>query len=162
MHKCFALLIIWSLYSTPIYAESIIGKTVPPLPAGLESKNGACIAQSLGFARACDFSVSDLRYPGKEPHAIVVKKKIALRGDKPVWKITDQIEYPTLIKGEFLLFSSCKLDGETDYRILAVVKEEEGAWLKASKWAGMVDLRDGRFSEISPDNIECENAWWGI
>lgn len=162
MKRYCGLLAIGGVFITPLYAGSLVGAKVPPYPAGLESKYGACIAHSLGLNHACDFSVSDLRYVAKEPHAILVKKKIGENGNKPIWEITDQMDYPSIEKGEFLAFASCKLNGEPDYRILALVKEGDKEWLKASKWAGTVDLQNGRFSKISPENIECENAWWGI
>jgi hypothetical protein len=162
MNRYCTLLAIGGLFITPLYAESLVGRKVPPYPAGLESKYGACIAHSLGLNHACDFSVSDLRHAGQEPHAILVKKKVSESGGKPVWEVTDQLDYPPLEKGEFLSFASCKLNGIPDYRILALVKEGDKEWLKASKWAGTVDLQSGRFSNIPPENIECENAWWGI
>ncbi len=162
MNRFTTLFIIGNVWSCALSADTLEGKVIPPYPDGLESKTGACVAHALGLIHACDYSVSDLRHPDKEPHAILVKKKIGAKANKPVWKITDQIDYPPLKPGEFLSISTCKLNGEPDPAVLAVVAEQDVEWLMASTWAGKVDLENGEIAKISPKAVECENGLWGI
>jgi hypothetical protein len=156
------LFIIGNVFSSVLNAEPLTGTVVPPYPNGLQSTTGACVAHALGLIRACDYSVSDLRYADKQPHAILLKKKVASKGNKPVWRVTDQIDYPPIKPGEFLAISTCKLNDEADPAILAVVAEQDEEWLKASTWAARVDLEKGTIGKISPQGIVCENGLWGI
>ena len=141
---------------------NLIGKKAPPYPEGLETKYGSCVSWALGRDRFCEVSVSDLRRVGENPFAIIVQKEIGRSGNKAIWKITDQTEWPKVHSGEYLSFGVCRLNGAVDHSIIAVVSDNEEQWHVAINWAMRIDLNSGKFIPISPENVLCEDEGWGV
>ncbi|MDH5445942.1 MAG: hypothetical protein OEY52_10315 [Gammaproteobacteria bacterium] len=154
--------VISIFFSASAYAENLIGKVVPPYPDGLKSRQGACISVELGDNKFCDYAVEELQEIGKKPHTIVIKKQIGRKGKKAIWKITDQIDYPEIRKGEYLTFAGCKVNNVFDQTVMAVVSFTESQFHKATSWAAIVNLKSGLVTKIQPNGIECDNAGWGV
>ncbi len=143
-------------------SSTLIGKTAPPYPKGLETKHGACIAHALGKDRFCEIAVGDLRKEGKEPFALIVQKEIGRSGKKAIWQITDQVAWPVSPKGTYVSLGVCSLNSVIDHSIIAIVIQSDEQWHLASGWAMKVNLKNGKFSSISPEGVQCENEGWGV
>lgn len=156
------ILVMFFTVLSSAQAGSLIGTTVPPFPEGLESKSGACISYELGNDRFCDYAVGLVRKIGQKPHSIIIEKQIGRKGNSSIWEVTDEIEMPIIKKDSHLSFSRCKLDDVYNPTVIAVVIYTEEEFHKASTWAGIIDLKNGLFSEIPTQNIECENEGWEI
>ncbi|MBY4677443.1 hypothetical protein [Marinobacterium arenosum] len=142
--------------------SSLIGTSVPPYPDGIVSKYGKCIGKSLGKGRLCDYAVGELRQEDEKPYALTVKKQIGRSGNRAIWEITDQIDWPEEPDNTFLSMGICLQNGVFDDTIVALVEVTEKRWFKAKSWAQKVDLKTGKFFDISPDGVECENEGWGL
>ncbi|OPX56427.1 hypothetical protein SAMN02745127_01922 [Oceanospirillum multiglobuliferum] len=143
-------------------SSTLIGKSVPPYPEGLETKHGACIAHALGRDRFCEIAVGDLRKVGKEPFALIVQREIGRSGKNAIWQVTDQISWPKQVEGTYVSLGVCNRNGVIDHSIIAVVIQSEEQWHLAAGWAMKVNLENGKFSPISPEGVKCENEGWGV
>jgi len=144
-------------------ADGIVGTTVPPYPAGLTSEQGACVAQTLGLASECDFSVGILEDTSSVPKSIV-GARLAGRDEsgRARWTVTDALPYPVLPEGYFLAIASCETDGKKDETIVAVVRATETEWLADVLWARRYDLGTAKFVEQPLPGVRCLNEGWGL
>lgn len=143
-------------------SPNLIGKNVPQYPKGVESKYGSCIAYPLGWERACDVAVAELRYEDGVPYAVIVQKEVGRNGDKAVWLVTDQVEWPKQPDKTYVSFGPCLQNSESGKAIIALVAVTEEQWFKAIQWAKEIDLTTGKFVSIPPSSVKCENEGWGV
>ncbi|MBW4617351.1 MAG: hypothetical protein KME21_29860 [Desmonostoc vinosum HA7617-LM4] len=57
---------------------------------------------------------------------------------------------------------SCLLKGVRDPEIVAIVKYQDSEYWRQIKKAWRSNRNLGKFEEISPRNIACENPGWGV
>lgn len=143
-------------------SKSLVGQIVPPYPNSEFSQNGACITGHLGYARMCEYSVGLLQNSKEEFIAILAKKTTKKHEDDPnSWIVTDQLDYPEVKQGTWLVYGSCKQNDKFDQTILAVVIDTNTEFQKTTQWVWRVDLETGLFIKINSDNILCVNEGWG-
>jgi hypothetical protein len=146
-------------------ADGLVGATVPPYPVGFgNEQGGACIAQALGIARECDFSVGILEDASSVPTTLF-GGRLAGRDDKgrARWTVTDAVPYPALPEGYFLAIATCEADGKKDETIVAVVRAvEEEEWLADVLWARRFDLDAQKFVDQPSEGVRCLNEGWGL
>ncbi len=58
-----------TLLATTASAAELVGLTVPPYHDGLINKQGACVAQSRGLDKECDYSIAVLESADEKPSA---------------------------------------------------------------------------------------------
>jgi hypothetical protein len=162
-----ALLVLATLPST-VGAVELIGKTVPPYPAGLRDVGGSCLSDSTDPAHVCDFSIGLLADAGTDPSAepvlryVVAGRMAGREGPLALWKITDAQPYPKTVKGYFWQAGSCRVDKVDDGKVIAVVRQgAEQEYLADVVWARRLDLESGRFSVIDPKRVDCINEGYG-
>ena len=152
-------------------ATDLVGRVVPPYPAGLDELGGSCVSDSPDPARVCDYSVGVLAAPagnaGGEPvPRFVVAGQFAGRdGARAQWRITDALPYPVAQPGYYLQFGTCRVDGRDDARVAAIVRQRDTAteWLKDVAWAGRLKLPEGRFDRLDARAVDCLNeAYYGL
>lgn len=153
------MLLTASIFPVTVFGADLVGSIVPPYPAGTDSRNGACIgkpAETVG-KEACPYSVGLLE-KGPGIYTQIYAAKLSHRTEKNAFfKVTDAIPYPTVTQGYYLAFGLCRLSGENDDTVLAVVRTTDAEWHRDATWARKVDLPSGTFKKISPDNVECMN-----
>ena len=49
-----------------VAATDLVGRVVPPYPAGLDELGGSCVSDSTDPARVCDYSVGVLASPARD------------------------------------------------------------------------------------------------
>jgi len=84
---------------------------------------------------------------------------MALPSNSP---FTDVVEYPEVHRADFISLHGCRVNGEFDGSAMAVIRNGDDQWLRATNWAGAVDFASGTFIRLSPTDVECENEGWGI
>ncbi|MBD2496679.1 hypothetical protein H6G75_20405 [Nostoc sp. FACHB-280] len=57
---------------------------------------------------------------------------------------------------------SCLLNGVNDPEIVAIVKYQDTEYWRQITKAWRSNRNSGKFEEISPRNIACENPGWGV
>ncbi|MET0892352.1 MAG: hypothetical protein ABWY01_02150 [Pseudoxanthomonas sp.] len=153
-------------------AVELVGKTVPPYPAGLRDVGGACLSDSADPAHVCDFSISLLADAAAEADAdprlepvlrYVIAARLAGRdGLLAQWHVTDVQPYPTTGKGYFWQAGSCRVDRVVDAKVIAVVRQGADApYLADVSWARRLDLKTGKFSVLDPTRVDCINEGFG-
>lgn len=154
-----------------ITASDLVGQVVPPYPEGLDELGGSCVSESSDHARVCDYSVGVLASrpadDAQEPVSrFVIAGKMAGRdGDRARWEITDALPYPGGKRGYYLQFGTCRVNGQDDPRVAAIVRQNDGAqeWLKDIAWAGRLELPAGRFTALDVKAVDCINeAYYGL
>jgi hypothetical protein len=140
-----------------------LGDIFPPYQDGTESQYGSCKSPSLGHRRTCEFAVEILQSTDGAPISILVLRATKENPqDDPSWQVTDIVQYPEVRPGDFISLHGCRVNGEFDGSAMAVIRDGDDQWLRATNWAGAVDFETGRFIRIPPADVECENEGWGI
>lgn len=145
-------------------ADSLVGATIPPYPAGLVHEQGACVAgETRGSANECDFSIGILEDSSSIPKTLF-GARMAGRDEagKAHWVVTDAVTYPTLPEGYLLVIATCEADGKKDETIVAVVRGSEAEWLADVLWARRYDLGTEKFVELPSRGVRCLNEGWGV
>jgi hypothetical protein len=152
-----AILTTLTLMTSNVAGE-LVGTTVPPFPNDLVSRSGACIADSRGVERICDYAIGIVEDSKGEPQMLVSKRFSHRTGPKNTfWIVTDVVEYPTVPRGYELVIANCRNKGKLDPTISAVVRIVEREWLTNATWARRFDMELEKFVEIPTAGIECEN-----
>lgn len=154
-----------------VTAADLVGRVMPPYPAGLDELGGSCVSDSVEPARVCVYSVGVLASPaavdGGEPvPRFVIAGQLAGRdGARAQWRITDALPYPTGRPGYYLQFGTCRVNGRDDARVAAIVRQHDTSteWLKDIAWAGRLRLPDARFDVLDARTVDCINeAYYGL
>ena len=121
-----------------VTAADLVGRVMPPYPAGLDELGGSCVSDSVEPARD---------------------------GARAQWRITDALPYPTGRPGYYLQFGTCRVNGRDDARVAAIVRQHDTSteWLKDIAWAGRLRLPDARFDILDTRTVDCINeAYYGL
>lgn len=153
-----------TFFATISGATELVALTVPPYPDGLINKQGACIAQSRGLDKECDYSIAVLETVDEQP-SVLIGARLMGRDEqqKALWTITDTLPYPDLAEGYLLAIATCQVDGKDDETIIAVVRNDEvEEWLKTLVWARRFDLSKEKFVEQLTAGVQCRNEAAGL
>jgi hypothetical protein len=141
--------------AVPLHAENLVGSTVPPYPAGLSEREGACIGDKPGLP--CEWGLSVLVNAAGQKIQIVAGSDAKGQGMQARWLVTDAIPYPKLGKGMNFVMAMCRSGSAGDNSILAVVRDAKREFLPASGWAYRLDRTSGKFVKLDPKGIDCVN-----
>jgi hypothetical protein len=148
-------------------ASDLIGRTVPPYPAGLQDIAGSCLSDSTEPARVCDYAISLLADAddsaandadgGMRPRYIIASRLSGRDGQHAQWTITDALPYPLLVPGFQLQVGNCRAMGKADRGLAALASgDERGQWLDRIAWARRLDFASGTFQPVS-GKVDCLN-----
>jgi hypothetical protein len=158
------LVLLAALLSPTADAADLVGTTIPPTPAGLVHKQGACIAGSaLGMDRICAYSIGILEEPDGTPKILHGAREAGHSVDgKPLWTITDAMPYPSLPAGYALRISTCERDGKADETVFAAARITDDEWYEDVLWARRYDIAAEKFVEVPSAGVRCLNEGWGL
>ena len=154
-----------------VAAADLVGKVMPPYPAGLDELGGSCVSDSADPAHVCDYSIGVLATPARGtggepvPRFVVAGQFAGRDGDRAQWRITDALPYPAGRSGYYLQFGTCRVNGRDDPRVAAIVRQHDTSteWLKDVAWAGRLRLPNGRFDVLEARTVDCVNeAYYGL
>jgi len=137
-------------------AADLVGTTVPPFPDGLDEQGGSCIGPTP--ERLCERGVGILIDAAGKQVGVYTGTEAGHRPDgRALWRVTDQLPYPKLGKGQDLIFAQCRHQGVDDGTVMAVVRRSKLEWLPAVSWAYRVDGASGKFVKLDPKGVDCVN-----
>lgn len=158
-----AALSLWCFSILGCASTSLVGSTIPPTPAGLLHRQGACVAHALGNERICEYSVGILEDSKGKPEMFFGARMAGRdKSRKAHWIITDAFPYPTLPERYFLAVATCRVAGKDDSTIIAAVRGVDAEWFRDVLWARRFDLTTGKFVEINTSGVECSNESWEL
>ena len=136
-------------------SPDLVGSIVPPYPAGLSEREGACIGKGDAL-HVCEYSIGVLSDASGKPQWILAKhferydeRGVAYAG------VTDVLAYPRTSKNRQLLLWTCLFKNEVDASVLAVVTKPAAQAKSASGWAYRVDFATGKFVKLNPSDVAC-------
>lgn len=140
----------------------VVGKLVPPYPAGLKSNTGSCVGSGMEPDELCARSIITLDDDEDRTLQFLAAKFVDRVGDEPRWRITDAVPHPALRRDELVAISTCQRDGVDDAGVLAIIDTgADGAsgldMLPAVRWALRLDRKTGKFLRIAPSRVRCYN-----
>lgn len=154
-----------------VTTTDLIGRVMPPYPAGLDELGGSCVSASAGAAHVCDYSVGVLATPAVDqagepvPRFVVAGQLAGRDGARAQWRITDAQPYPAGRSDYYLQFGTCRVNGRDDAHVAALVRQHDTVteWLKDVAWAGRLRLPDARFDMLDVRTVDCINeAYYGL
>jgi hypothetical protein len=157
-----------SASATRAGGDSLIGLEIPPDPAGLRELQGTCLSDSDDPARVCDYGIAVLGTMGDAdgdavPQHIVAQRSLDRDGDQPRWRITDAVAYPRTGKDHWLQIGTCRVDGNDDGNVAALVRHDAGAeYSDDVTRAWRLDFASGRLQDIDPASVDCVNEGLGV
>jgi hypothetical protein len=95
---------------------SLVGKIVPPYPAGLDELQGACIPGGPSHDQLCDFGLVVIGKRASDPDREAISLQLlATRDAEPGaanarWRVVDAVAVPKARKGYWLQIGSCRID----------------------------------------------------
>lgn len=148
-------------------AAALIGTTVPPYPDGLDEIAGSCVPAGDGSVRICDYSLAMVGTPAADGGAAMVRYLLASRrdnpdADKPVWKVLDAIDAPTVEPRYELQLGACRLDDRDDPGLIAVVRHGDDERSTDVRWARRFDVAAGKLVEVEAARVACINPGAGV
>lgn len=146
----------------------LIGKTLPPYPAGLDELQGVCIAGGPSPDRICDYGLQVIgRHatdPNREatPTQILAARNLEPQAGQARWRVTDAVPVPKPRKGYALQIGSCRLDRADGAHIVAFVRHGEREYSRDVLWARRLDIASGKLMAVAIKRVDCINEGFGI
>ena len=147
---------IWAICTVSVLTAgcqaSLIGRVIPPWPAGLHEGQGNC----FNSAHVCEAGLGVLNDQANVPKVIYAW----IRPDQkvsqlPAYRVTDTIRFPQLHGSQLWERGVCRNGSTPDDTIMALVEPAKTEWLSASEWAYRVDKSSGRFVRLDPRLVDC-------
>lgn len=154
--------------SDRIDGSSLVGKTLPPYPAGLDELQGTCIAGGDGIAHVCDYAISVLGLrasdPERQPVArwVVSSRNLDRAARQPSWFVTDAVAAPKPRAGYELQIASCRVDGVDAPNVIAFVRHRDDEVSRDVRWARRYDLATGKLLPVDAGRVDCINEAAGV
>lgn len=146
-----------------VAAESLIGREVPPYPAGLDELGGTCFSApgSGPDSRVCAYSIS---IHGKDmahvTHALVLRQ-VGRDGNHAVWRVLEAVERPA-IEGAAFVHLGCEPLDDGRAVVLALARTEAaGEWYEPVHQAWAFDFEAERLDEVDATGVRCPNEGYG-
>lgn len=149
--------------SAPVVAGDLVGQIVPPYPDGLVQQQGSCVSDHPGYDHLCDYAVGVLADGEGRPKYVVAVQSQGRQGDVPMWRVLDAIRYPAMAADAYLGHGTCRIHGQADSAIVAVVGYGgEVEWFDDVRRAWRLDFRQRRLVPIPVAGIQCANEGFGL
>jgi hypothetical protein len=146
----------------------LVGKTLPPYPAGLDELQGVCIAGGPSPARICDYALQVIGRPATDPdRAATPTQVLALRSiesgtAQPRWRVTDAVAAPKPRKDYWLQIGTCRLDRVDGAHIVAYVRHGDREYSRDVLWARRLDIASGKLLAVAIKQVDCLNEGLGV
>lgn len=152
---CLASLFVISACAHRVVPPSFAGSIVPPYPAEMKEREGACVGTG-DTLHVCEYSVAILDDAAGKPAWIYAGHS---QGNddlgKPRWLVTDVLPYPRTSQRRVLLIATCLYKKEADASVLAVVDDPQAEAKPATNWAYRVDPATGKFLQLDRRDVAC-------
>jgi hypothetical protein len=135
------------------YLQSLIGLQFPPYPAGIHIDPFYLITPQINGT----WGIAYEKYNGN--HYIWLSFLVS-RGENKTWEASDVIKIPNPSEEQFLIPGGCKMFGEFDSEIQAIVtineRDQSRRYVnsKAVNYAWRADRVTGLFSQLDTNYIE--------
>lgn len=153
--RTIAVLLVLLFVAAPASASDLIGRLVPPYPAGMASDMGTCIASKRD---PCGYSIGTLNdAQGKILKVMALALSKRLKG-VPVWRVIDIRDAPALARQQMWALEECAVDGKIDPTIIGAVSYRDmGGWIetKDTIWAIRFDVAAGRLEDVKLATVSC-------
>lgn len=149
-------------------SDSLVGRTVPPYPAGLDELQGTCIAGGPSFEQVCDYSLAVIgRFATDPAMGATSTQVLALRSldkdaGRPRWNVTDAVAVPKPRNGYQLQIGTCRIDRVDKPGVVAFVRHGESEYSRDVRWAREFDIASGRLLPVASKRVDCINEGLGI
>lgn len=146
----------------------LIGKTLPPYPAGLDELQGICIAGGPSPDRICDYGLQVIGRPNADPNSeatptqVLAARNIEPEADHARWRVTDAVAVPKPRKGYALQIGSCRLDRVDGAPVVAFVRHGEREYSRDVLWARQLDIATGKLLPVVVKRVDCINEGFGV
>jgi hypothetical protein len=152
--------VVLALLALPSHAEELVGREVPPYPAGLENLIGSCIGDTAKGEDICAWSIGTLNAIGSGV-AIGVFAGRSL-GNAPDgtarWLVTGYLTLPAPKEGYEVQIGMCRRSGVEDQSIVAVARlDPDKEYSDDVTWAAEFDRASGALAEMPTAGIDCAN-----
>lgn len=147
---------------------SLVGKTIPPYPAGLDELQGICIAGGPSLDRICDYGLQVIGRRSADPdRAATPTQLLASRNVEPEasqarWRVTDAVTVPKPRKGYDLQIGSCRFGRVDGAPIVAFVRHGKGEYSRDVLWARRLDIASGKLRAVAIKHVDCINEGAGV
>lgn len=147
-------------------AASLIGRTLPPYPQGMNEVQGVCVPGGEQPERICDYGMAVLGREATDGTAVGVYLIASANTDpeakQPAWRVTDALDAPRAEGGQELQLGGCRLDGEMRNEIVALVRHGDQEYSADVAWAKRLDIASGKFVAVELSQVDCVNAGYGV
>lgn len=136
-----------------------IGIEFPPYPDNIKKSGGALVDQP---SKGLKFSIQTVEN-GKQMLLWFAQEASSDKKGVNKWKVMDVMKYPTFPQGEALVMQLCRIGGDFDQELMAVVKYNKYVEILTDvKRAWRANRDTGKFEKISTKEIECINESYGL
>lgn len=147
-------------------AAALIGRTMPPYPAGLDEIQGICIGDADAPTRPCGHGLAALGVRNADGTAraswLVANRNRQPDADLPNWEILDAVALPLAADGYDLQLGDCRIDGREQTGIAVLVRHGESEYSRDIRWARHFDPAVGRIVELDVSRVDCPNYALGV
>ena len=146
----------------------LVGKTLPPYPAGLDELQGVCIAGDPSPARICDYALQVIGRLSTDPDRaatptlVLASRNIEPGAAQARWRVTDAVAVPKPRKGYELQIGNCRLDRVDGAPIVAFVRHGDREYSRDVLWARRLDIASGRLLAVAIKQVDCLNEGLGV
>lgn len=147
---------------------NLVGRMMPPYPAGLDELQGSCIPGGPDRTQICDHSIAVLGHrpsdPTRQPVSrwIVSTRNLDRDARQPRWFVTDAVAAPKPRAGYELQIASCRIDRTEAPTVIAFVRHREGEFSRDVRWAWQYDLAAGKLVPVDAKRVDCVNEGAGL
>jgi hypothetical protein len=152
------VLIAMTLLSLPVRADELIGREVPPYPAGLENLTGTCLGDTEKGEDICAWSLGTLNHIGSGAAVgVFAGKSLGNAADGTArWLVTGYLTLPPPREGYDVQIANCRRDGIDDQTIVAVARlDPDTETSDDTAWAAQFDRSSGALTEVATTGIDC-------
>lgn len=147
-------------------AAALIGRTMPPSPAGLDEIQGICIADPDVPTHPCAHGLAALGVRNADGSArsvwLVANRNRQPDADLPSWEILDAVALPPADAGYDLQLGDCRIDGRAQTGIAVLVRHGDREYSRDIRWARHFDPDLGRIAELDVSRVDCPNYALGV
>ena len=149
-------------------SDSLVGREVPPYPAGLDELQGTCIAGGPSFAQVCDYSLTVIgRFAtdpamGATPTQLLALRNLDTGARQARWNVTDAVAVPKPRKGYGLQIGTCRIHRVDKPGVVAFVRHGDREYSRDVRWAREFDIASGRLLPVASKRVDCVNEGLGI
>lgn len=156
--------------STAAFADDIrlVGRVVPPYPAGLDELQGSCISGGPLPAQVCDYSLTVVgRFAADRAQGAMATQVLAMRNldsgaRQARWAVTDAVAVPKPRKDYVLQIGTCRIDGVGNASIVAFVRHGDREYSRDVRWARQLDIGSGSLVPVAAKRVDCLNEGLGL